>query len=69
MQVLSATDVAIAVALGNNTLKVAARMSRFDTEYAVISDDHGPIEVHDDLTKAAERVEKVRAALVTPGSH
>lgn len=65
MQVLSATDVAIAVALGNNTLKVKARMSRFDEEYAVISDDHGVIEVHDDLTKAADRVEQVRAAFLT----
>jgi len=69
MQLLSATDVAIAVAIRSCTLKVLVRMGRFDKEYAVISDDHGSIEVHDDLTKAAERVERVRAALVTPGGH
>ena len=59
---LSATDLAIAVAIRSNTLRVQTRSGRFG-DYVAISDDAGLIEVHNSQAEADSRLASIRAAL------
>lgn len=64
MQLLSATDVAIASALRRGVLLVAEKPSRFAGEtYVAISDDVGLIEVHLDREAADERIAAINSAI------
>lgn len=57
MRCLSATDVAIAFAIRNGTLKVEERASRFPGEtYVALSDTKGLIEVQADKAAAEARI-------------
>lgn len=62
MQTLSATDLAIAVAIKANTLRIERREGRFG-EFFAISDDHGLIEVADDSDEVEARIEPIREAI------
>lgn len=55
---LSATCVAIRLANKAGTLELTETTGRFGP-YVVISDDHGVIEVADDMASAQRRVEEV----------
>lgn len=57
---LSATDVAIAVALQFRTLRVVDRKSRFGGYYTAIEDNHGLIEIANDQAEADKRISEVR---------
>lgn len=56
---LSSTDLAIAVAAKRGTLNLVERNSRFGGTFVAIEDDHGIIEVADDMAAAAIRVKAV----------
>ena len=60
MLYLSATDVAIAIAAKRGTLSLTEREGRFGP-YVAICDDHGLIEVADDMAAAQARVAQVEA--------
>lgn len=62
MKLLSATDVAIAMALRSSTLKVVERSGRFGAYWA-IEDAHGVIEVALSAAEADQRVSSIREAL------
>lgn len=57
---LSATDLAIAVALTADTLTLTERPSRFGDTFVAISDDAGLIEVQLTMTEAEARVASIR---------
>lgn len=63
LRTLSATDLAIAVAMAANTLTLTERPSRFAGEtYIAISDDVGLIEVHLTRAEADARLAAIREA-------
>ncbi len=62
-KLLSATDLAIAVAIRSNTLRTEVRPSRFGDTFVAISDDAGLIEVHLTQAEADDRLSTIRAAL------
>ena len=62
-RLLFSTDVAIAVAIRANTLRVVTRTSRFGGEFIALEDDVGLIEVHLTQAEADARLAKIRAAL------
>lgn len=59
LRLLSATDVAIALAAQNGTLRIEAQTGRFGV-FASISDDFGLIEVAASLDEAESRVAAIR---------
>jgi len=60
MKLLSATDLAIALAVKNGTLKVTERVGRFGQFWA-IADDVGLIEVQMTETAMRERIDSITA--------
>ena len=60
MLTLSATCLAIVLADKAGTLTLIERPTRFGTTCVVIGDDHGIIEVADDMAAATRRVESLR---------
>ena len=63
MRILSSTDLAIAVAIKANTLRMEVRPSRFGDTFVALSDDVGLIEVHLTQTEADARLNKIKEAL------
>ena len=61
MRLLSATDVAIALASKKGTLRLVERESRFGGTFIAISDDKGVIEVQDTRADAERRVAECAA--------
>jgi hypothetical protein len=62
LRLLSATDVAIAVAIKSGSLRVTGHNGRFGSYWA-IEDDFGLIEVALTAEAAAERITNIEAAL------
>ena len=60
MRFLSATCLSIALASKRGTLRLEVCTGRFG-EYVAISDDHGIIEVADDMSSAERRVAELAA--------
>jgi hypothetical protein len=60
IQTLSGTDVAIAMARRDGTLKLNERPSRYGGTYVAICDEFGIIEVADDMAAAERRVDECR---------
>ena len=60
LKLISATDVAIALAAKAGTLTLTERASRFGGVYVVIGDEYGIIEVADDMEAARKRVEECK---------
>lgn len=56
---LSATDLAIALAVKAGTLTLTERPSRFGDTYIAISDEHGLIEVQNTMAEAEARIREV----------
>jgi hypothetical protein len=56
MRLLSATDVAIAIAAKSGTLRLVEHVSRFGDTFVAIEDDFGVIEVADTRQEADARV-------------
>lgn len=54
---LSSTDLAIALAAKRGTLRLVERPSRFGDTFVAIEDEHGIIEVADDMASAQRRAE------------
>jgi anti-sigma28 factor (negative regulator of flagellin synthesis) len=63
MKFVSATDVAIANALGNKTLALVERVSRLGGTFIAIEDEYNVIEVQDTLQAANDRVEAIKQAI------
>jgi hypothetical protein len=63
MRTLSATDLAIAVAIKANTLRMEVRPSRFGDTYVALSDEAGLIEVHLTQDGADARLAAIHKAL------
>ena len=64
MKLLSATDVAIAVAIKAGTLSVTEHASRFPGEtYFAIADDKGLIEVALTKAEADTRIDGIKSAI------
>lgn len=59
MRTLSATCLAIALADKRGTLRLVERPSRFGGTFVSIEDDHGIIEVADDMAEAKIRIAAV----------
>jgi len=57
---LSSACLAIALADERGTLRLVERASRFGDTFVAIADDHGTIEIADDMAKANARVEALR---------
>ncbi len=55
MKMLSSTDLAIALAAKNGTLRITEHASRFGEPFWALSDERGLIEVHNDECDAYER--------------
>ena len=67
MRCLSATDVAIAFAIRNRTLKVEERPSRFPGEtFIALSDMKGLIEVQVDMAAATARIADITGRIEAP---
>jgi hypothetical protein len=62
-KMLSATDLAIAVAIKAGTLRQEVKPSRFGDTYVALSDEAGLIEVHLTQAEADTRLAKIREAL------
>lgn len=60
LKLLSATDVAISLAAKAGTLTLTERPSRLGGTFVAIGDEHGIIEVADDMAAAQKRVEECR---------
>ena len=60
LKLISATDVAISLAAKAGTLTLVERASRFGGVYVAIGDEHGIIEVADDMDAAKRRVEECK---------
>ena len=60
MRLLSSTDLAIALAVKNGTLRLVERPSRFGDTFIAIEDDRGLIEVHNTRAEADARVARCR---------
>lgn len=61
---LSATDLAIGLAVKSSTLRLIERPSRFAGEtFVSIEDEAGTIEVATDMAEAEARVAKIKLAL------
>ena len=60
LKLISATDVAISLASKAGTLTLVERASRFGGVYVAIGDEHGIIEVADDMKSAQRRVEECK---------
>jgi hypothetical protein len=60
---LSSTDLAIALAISSNTLRVEVRPSRFGDTFVALSDEVGLIEVHLTQEAADARLAAISAAL------
>lgn len=64
MRMASSTDVALARALTTGTLTQAIVWSeRLGMYYAVLGDEAGCIEVHNDLAAAGQRLDRIRERL------
>lgn len=63
IRTLSATDLAIAVAIKAGMLTLTERPSRFGDTYIAIADDHGLIEVQLTAGEAEARVAAIREAV------
>ena len=55
---VNSTTVAIALAIKSNTLRLIERPCRFGGTFIAISDDHGIIEVADNMKEAKKRIEE-----------
>lgn len=63
MKLLSATDLAIAVAIKNNTLNLEPFKTRFGGFAISIGDDHGTIEIAMDWAECDKRIDAIRTAI------
>lgn len=63
MRLASSTDLAIALAINSNTLKLVERPSRFGDTFVAIEDAFGIIEVADDMSAANTRVDAIRKVI------
>jgi hypothetical protein len=63
MRLLSSTDLAIAMAIRSNTLRVETKVSRFGEDFFAFSDEDGLIEVHLTQAEADARLASIKAAL------
>ena len=63
MLLLSATDVAIAIAIRANTLRQVERPSRFGGTFISLEDEAGVIEVHMTQAEADDRLAKIQEAI------
>jgi hypothetical protein len=61
MKVLSSTCIAIALASKAGTLNLVERTSRFGDTFIAIEDDHGIIEVADNMLAAQNRLLQLAA--------
>lgn len=62
MRLVSATDLAIALAIKSQTLRLVARVGRLGP-FVAIEDDRGVIEVHSDMAEAQARVDAIAALI------
>jgi hypothetical protein len=62
MRILSATDLAIAVAAKAGSLRIVERVSRLGGVFAAIEDARGVIEVHNSTADAHLRIASVTEA-------
>lgn len=60
MRTLSATDLAIALAIKAGTLRLVERASRLGGTFVAIEDAVGVIEVASNMKEAQQRIEEVR---------
>lgn len=60
MLALSATDLAISLAIKAGTLRLVERASRLGGTFVAIEDAYGVIEVASDMEEAAKRIAEVR---------
>ena len=60
MRTLSATDLAIALAVKAGTLRLVERASRLGGTFVAIEDAVGVIEVASNMEEAQQRIEEVR---------
>jgi hypothetical protein len=61
---VSATDLAIAAAIENNSLRVRERQGRFGLVW-LIEDSHGLIETALSAEKAAKRIDAIKEAIAS----
>ncbi|HEX4173979.1 MAG TPA: hypothetical protein VHY82_16035 [Acetobacteraceae bacterium] len=59
MLIASATDLAIALAHRNGTLRMTEHKSRFGGTFIVLADECGVIETADDMAAAERRVQEI----------
>lgn len=63
MVTISATCLAIGLAIQNNTIKCIERPSRLGGTYIAIEDDTGVIEVADTMEEANARIDRIRESV------